>query len=52
VDILPLTHLNRALREIMLNESSFNQLILNFGVLMAFGVVLLTLSIGTFKWAK
>jgi ABC-2 type transport system permease protein len=52
VDVLPLTHLNRALREIMLNESSFSSLAVNLGVLVAFGVVLMAFSVRTFRWVK
>ncbi len=52
VDILPLTHLNRALRDIMLNDATLGAVFVNLVVLVAFGVVLLTLSVRTFRWSK
>ncbi len=52
VEVLPLTHLNRALRQVMLNDSDLSAVALNLGVLTLIGVVLLTFSVRTFKWSK
>ncbi|NWJ97908.1 MAG: ABC transporter permease [Chloroflexi bacterium] len=52
VEILPLTHLNRAFRQIMLNGATLDSLWLNLCVLLTFGIVLLVLSIRTFQWSK
>ncbi len=52
VDILPLTHLNRAFRGIMLNGAGLDGLLINLVVLLTFGIVLLILSIRTFRWSR
>jgi ABC-2 type transport system permease protein len=50
VDILPLTHLNRALRSIMLNNGGIETVWVSLAVLSAIGVGLLILSVRTFRW--
>lgn len=52
VDALPLTHLNHAFRQIMLSDAAFGSLLLNLAVLLAFGIVLLAISIRTFRWSR
>ena len=52
VEILPLTHLNRAFRQIMLSDATFTAILPNLAVMMAFGTVLLVLSVRTFRWSK
>lgn len=52
VEVLPLTHLNRAFRQIMLNGAGLDSLLLNLSVLLTFGIVLLVLSVCTFQWSK
>jgi ABC-2 type transport system permease protein len=52
VEVLPLTHLNRAFRQIMLNNAGLSSLMLNLAVLLGIGVLLLGLSIRTFRWSK
>jgi ABC-2 type transport system permease protein len=52
VNILPLTHLNRAFRSIMLNNGGIEAIWVNLVVLMAFGIALLVLSVRTFRWSR
>lgn len=52
VEIMPLTHVNRAFRQIMLNEAGLGSLWVSLAVLVAFGVVLLTISARTFRWSR
>lgn len=52
VEILPLTHLNRAFRQIMLSEAGLGSLWISLALLVGFGVVLLTISARTFRWSK
>jgi ABC-2 type transport system permease protein len=52
VEILPLTHLNRALRQVMLNDAGLSSVLPDLGIMLAFGVVLLALSLRTFKWSR
>jgi len=50
VEILPLTHLNRAFRQVIINGADFSGVWIEFGILMATGAVLLALSIRLFRW--
>ncbi len=50
VEILPLTHLNRAFRQVIINGADFSGIWIEFGILMAIGAVLLALSIRLFRW--
>ncbi len=52
VEILPLTHLNRAFRQIMLNGAGLDTLLVDLAVLLAMGVFLLAFSIRSFKWSR
>lgn len=52
VEILPLTHLNRAFRQIMLSDAGLSSLLPSLGILLAFGTVLLVVSVRTFRWSR
>ena len=52
VEVLPLTHINRAFREVMLYSGDWSNLLPSFAVLLAVGAGLLALSIRTFNWSK
>ncbi len=52
VEILPLTHLNRSFRQVMLNDASLSSLFPSLGIMLAFGTVLLLVSVRTFRWSK
>jgi ABC-2 type transport system permease protein len=52
VNILPLTHLNRALRSVMLNNGGIDTIWVNLVALFAFGLALLVFSARTFRWSR
>ncbi|GCE25278.1 hypothetical protein KDA_07620 [Dictyobacter alpinus] len=51
VEIAPLTHLNRALHQIILNSAALPAIIPELGILLFTGLLLLFLSISTFRWS-
>jgi ABC-2 type transport system permease protein len=51
-NILPLTYLNHALRQVMMNGNGLPDLLPDIGFLLLIGVVLLTISVNTFRWGK
>lgn len=51
VNVLPLTQLNSAIRQIMLNDAGVGSVLPNLLTLFATGVLLLALSIRTFRWS-
>jgi ABC-2 type transport system permease protein len=52
VEVLPLTHLNHAFRQIMLNGATIDKLLVDLVALLASGTLLLILSVRTFSWSK
>jgi ABC-2 type transport system permease protein len=52
VEVLPLTHVNRAFRQIMLSEAGLGSLWVSLALLVAFGAILLTISARTFRWSR
>jgi ABC-type multidrug transport system permease subunit len=50
VQALPLTQLNNALREVMLEGKSFPEIAWRLGILAAFGLVTFTLALKWFRW--
>lgn len=51
VEITPLTHINRAFQQIMLDGAGLSTLLPELGVLLLTGLLLLLLSVRTFRWS-
>jgi ABC-type multidrug transport system permease subunit len=50
IQALPLTQLNDALREVMLEGASFPAVAWRLGILAAFAVITFTLALRWFRW--
>lgn len=50
VEITPLTHLNRAFQQIMLNRAGWDVLLPELGILLLIGMLLLLLAVRAFRW--